>query len=161
MVSSQEGPLVPLVSGVTISSQNRNNADSAHTRQCFGRAAMAVRCSTPGGCRCRGDGGSLRFLLAHATLPQRAAQRKRTQRWSSGMGVRSCCPSARSPKGPALRGQASAPVSESALNPPRVTGRVALSPVSCPHHCASPGPAAAPKSTDSCSGISLSCISVM
>lgn len=61
---------------------------------------------------------------------------KSGRRWTSGTGARSCCPSAWSPQGPGLRGQASlCLVSAPALHPPP------------------PAPAAAPKSTDGCSGI--------
>lgn len=123
MVLSQEGPLGPLISHVTISlSQNRNNADSARTRSAVFRtsrdgreARRARRAQVPGTAVSAGT----------RRAPTADSSAKSGRRWTSGTGVRSCCPSAWSPQGPGLRGQASlCLVSAPALHPPRATGRV-------------------------------------
>lgn len=146
MVLSQEGPLGPLISHVTISlSQNRNNADSARTRSAVFRtsrdgreARRARRAQVPGTAVSAGT----------RRAPTADSSAKSGRRWTSGTGARSCCPSAWSPQGPGLRGRASlCLVSVPALHPPRATGRVT------PRPPPPPAPAAAPKSTDGCSGI--------
>lgn len=123
MVLSQEGPLGPLISHVTISlSQNRNNADSARTRSAVFRtsrdgreARRARRAQVPGTAVSAGT----------RRAPTADSSAKSGRRWTSGTGARSCCPSAWSPQGPGLRGWASlCLVSALALHPPRATGRV-------------------------------------
>lgn len=123
MVLSQEGPLGPLISHVTISlSQNRNNADSARTRSAVFRtsrdgreARRARRAQVPGTAVSAGT----------RRVPTADSSAKSGRRWTSGTGARSCCPSAWSPQGPGLRGRASlCLVSVPVLHPPRATRRV-------------------------------------
>lgn len=146
MVLSQEGPLGPLISHVTISSsQNRNNADSARTRSAVFRtsrdgreARRARRAQVPGTAV---SAGTRRAPTADSSAKSR-------RRWTSGTGARSCCPSAWSPQGPGLRGQASlCLVSAPVLHPPRATGRVTPRPPRPPRPLLLPSPLTAARAS--------------